>query len=72
MAEAGDQTPRTLAAAFLAPIGGSNPMDASVAELRKLRDAMDVAYGACADRRIEMQVGGAGTLGKIVAFCQAV
>ena len=72
MAEAGDQTPRTLAAAFLAPITGTNPMELSVAELRRLRDAMDTAYGACADRRVELEVGGPGTLDEVIAFCQAV
>jgi CRISPR system Cascade subunit CasC len=72
MAEAGDQTPRTLAAAFLKPIGGNNPMADSVAALHDLRDDMDKAYGACADRRIDMQVGGTGTLDDILAFCRAV
>ena len=70
MAEAGDQTPRTLACAFLKPIGGKNPMDDSVTALRDLRCDMDKAYGACADRRTDMQVGGTGTLDDILSFCR--
>ena len=72
MAEAGDQTPRTLASAFLKPVSGTNPMGDSVTALHDLRRDMDQAYGDCADRRAEMLVGGAGTLDDIVAFCRAV
>ena len=72
MAESGAQTPRTLGAAFLKPIAGHDPMADSVAALCGLRDAMDSAYGACADRRAEMSVGGAGSLEDILAFCRAV
>ena len=72
MAERGDQTPRTLGAAFLKPVAGHDPMGDSVAALHGLRDAMDSAYGACADRRAEMSVGGAGSLEDILAFCRAV
>ena len=71
MAERGDQTPRTLGAAFLKPVAGHDPMGDSVAALHGLRDAMDSAYGACADRRAEMSVGGAGSLEDILAFCRA-
>ena len=72
MAEAGEQTPRTLGAAFLKPVAGHDPMADSVASLHALRDAMDGAYGACADRRAEMLVGGGGALEDILAFCRAV
>jgi CRISPR system Cascade subunit CasC len=71
LAEAGDQTPRTLAGAFLQPISATDPMEASVRKLTQLRDNMDTAYGPCADRRSEMQVGSSGTLEDILAFCQA-
>jgi CRISPR system Cascade subunit CasC len=72
LAEAGDQTPRTLAGAFLKPIDGKDPMEASVKALQGLRESMDAAYGPCADRRFEMLVGGTGTLEEVLAFCRAV
>jgi len=71
MAEAGDETPRTLAGAFLKPVGGSTPLESSVAELLNLRDGMDRAYGPCAAKRVEMQVGGSGTLEDVLGFCRA-
>jgi CRISPR system Cascade subunit CasC len=72
MAEAGDQTPRTLAGAYLKPVGGTDPMAESVKALQGLRGQMDAAYGPCADRRLEMVVGGSGTLDEVLAFCRAV
>lgn len=72
LAEAGDQTPRTLAGAFLKPVTGNDPLAASLSELRELRDAMDKAYGKCADATAEMLVGGDGTLDDVLAFCRAV
>lgn len=72
MVEAGNQTPRTLAGAFLKPVGGNDPMEASVKALQGLRGDMDAAYGLCADRRLEMLVGGTGTLEDVLAFCRAV
>ena len=71
LAEAGDQTPRTLAAAFLTPIDDVDPLGASLRALIKLRDDMDTAYGPCATARCEMQVGGHGSLDGIIAFCRA-
>ncbi|MCW3476874.1 type I-E CRISPR-associated protein Cas7/Cse4/CasC [Limobrevibacterium gyesilva] len=72
LAEAGDQTPRTLAGAFLKPVVGNDVMAASVEQLRQLRAAMDAAYGPCADRRCEMLVGETGALDDILAFCRGV
>ena len=72
LAEAGDQTPRTLAGAFLKPVAGNDPMEVSVRELRGLRDAMDRAYGACSERHEEMLVAERGSLPDILAFCRAV
>ncbi len=72
LAEAGDQTPRTLAGAFLKPITAGDPIGASVTALGKLCSAMDAAYGLCADRRMEMLVGGAGTLEDVLTFCRAL
>lgn len=71
LAEAGDQTPRTLAAAFLRPVEGHDPMTKSVDELLRLRTAMDAAYGACWDTEARMQVGVIGRLEDVADFCAA-
>jgi len=69
LAERGDQQPRTLAGAFLAPVGGENLMHDSIARLEKFRSDMDTAYGDCADDCKRMQVGESGSLADIIAFC---
>lgn len=69
LAEKGDQQPRTLAGAFLRPIADEDVMAGSVAELKKLREAMDKAYGVCADEfRVMDLAAGDGSLAQIVAF----
>ena len=68
-AEAGDQQPRSLAAAFLKPVTGEDLLDASIAKLREIAAAIDKAYGASADSSAEMDLaGGSGTLSEIKAF----
>ena len=68
-AEAGDQQPRSLAAAFLKPVTGEDLLDASIAKLRETAAAIDRAYGASADSSAEMDLaGGSGTLSEIKAF----
>lgn len=71
LAERGDAQPRTLAAAFTRAVRGEDPVGGSVERLRAWRDAMDAAYGPCAEGRAEMEVGGAGTLADVLAFCRA-
>lgn len=59
LAERGSQQPRTLAAAFLAPIAvtnGNGVVGKSVDALRGFRDNLDSAYGACTDAKNEMLV----------------
>ena len=72
LAELGDAQPRTLAAAFTAPIRGGDPREESVTKLQAWRDAMDAAYGVCAEAREEMHVGARGTLADVLAFCRTV
>jgi hypothetical protein len=60
-----------LAGALLKPVASNRPMEDSVAALVELRAAMDRAYGPCAERRVEMEVGGEGTLDDVLAFCRA-
>lgn len=50
---------------------GEDPVAAFVSRLREWRDAMDVAYGPCAEDKKDMEVGGAGTLAELLAFCRA-
>lgn len=69
LAERGDAQPRTLGGAFARPVT-DDPVQASVAELRKWRAAMDVAYGE-AEAHVEMMVGETGTLADVIAFCRA-
>lgn len=75
MAERGVQQPRTLAAAFIKPVHGrereGDVVEASVDRLTSFRDALDVAYGSCADAREELRVtpgGVTGTLEAVATF----
>ncbi len=68
-AEAGDQQPRSLAAAFLNPVRTEDLLGESINRLRKTADTIDQAYGASVDESAEMDlVGGSGTLAEIKAF----
>ena len=68
-AEAGDQQPRSLAAAFLKPVEGEDLLGESIDRLKDTAAAIDKAYGASVDSSTEMDlVGGFGTLGQIKAF----
>ena len=71
LAEKGRQQPRSLASAFVKPVQGSDILITSVEALRKTRDGMDRAYGACADASSEMLVGESGSLAEILPFCGA-
>jgi CRISPR system Cascade subunit CasC len=68
LVEKGSQQPRTLGSAFAKPISEVDVVDASVLKLESFRDNMDKAYGACADDRYTMRVGGGGTLAEAIAF----
>jgi CRISPR system Cascade subunit CasC len=67
LAETGDQQPRSLAVAFLKPTTGPDMLSNAIGALEKTRDAMDKAYGDCADQRAVLDVGkGEGTLQEII------
>ena len=69
LAEAGDQQPRSLAAAFLKPVNSDNLLGDSIVLLRKTVSAIDEAYGPSVDESTELDlVGGNGTLEKIKQF----
>ena len=69
LAEKGSAQPRSLAAAFLEPVGGAHQGRQSITALEEFRDRLDAAYGPCADARCTMNVeSGEGTLRDVVAF----
>ena len=68
-AEAGDQQPRSLAAAFLNPVDGENILGESINRLKKTALAIDKAYGASVDETVEMDLlNDSGTLAEIKTF----
>lgn len=71
LAERGAQQPRTLACAFARPVRGDDHdlIGDSIKALETTCEAMDKAYGACADARETMNVqAGVGSLAEIQAF----
>jgi CRISPR system Cascade subunit CasC len=71
LVEKGPQQPRTLGSAFAKPVNDPDLIAASVGKLEAFRLDMDKAYGACADDRYTMKVGGEGTLAEAIAFATA-
>ncbi len=71
-AEKGSDQPRSLAAAFLKPVSGTDQGSASVAALEDFRDKLDRAYGPCAAERLTMNIEkGEGTIMEVVDFARA-
>jgi CRISPR system Cascade subunit CasC len=71
LAERGTQQPRTLAAAFLKPVSGTDILVESVQRLDSFRASLDSAYGSNADAAIFMSAspdGGAGSLADVQQF----
>jgi CRISPR system Cascade subunit CasC len=68
LAEIGEQQPRSLAAAFLAPVRGEDMMSSSVESLRGFRASLDAAYGSNADATSEMSVGASSSSGSLAAI----
>jgi CRISPR system Cascade subunit CasC len=67
--EKGAQQPRSLAAAFFSPVRGEDLLTTSIAQIQKTAEAMDKAYGKCADERSIMNVGaGTGSLADLITF----
>jgi len=72
MAEKGSQQPRQLSSAFLKPVDNADMVKVAIERLEKLRDNMDKAYGACADKTKIMDVEkGEGSLTEILEFAGA-
>lgn len=74
LAEKGDQQPRSLAEAFLQPVGPSPDeglLERAVSKLEKRRAQFDAVYGACADSVYSINVAaGKGRLPELVQFVQ--
>ncbi len=71
LAERGDAQPRTLAAAFLNPAQGEDPIQASIDKLEDWRGKLDAAYGPAAEDCARLDVpGGRGSLADVVGFCR--
>lgn len=69
LAEKGDQQPRSLAQAFLAPVRGSDVMGTAIGELELRIKNFDAVYGACADHRLDLNVeAGTGNLAALADF----
>ena len=69
LAEKGSGQPRSLAAAFLEPVGGIGQGERSIAALEGFRDRLDAAYGSCAEARCTMNVQNSeGILQDLIAF----
>ena len=69
LGEKGSAQPRSLAAAFLKPVTGTDHANQSIAALEGFRDRLDAAYGACADDRYPMNVErGEGRLSGLLEF----
>jgi len=68
MAEKGDQQPRTLAAAFIKPVGGADILVESIEKIENMRGVFDEVYGAAADAHIVMNVTADGEKGSLAAI----
>ena len=69
LGEKGPAQPRSLATAFLRPVGKDDQGRQSIVGLEGFRDRLDAAYGPCADERYTMNVEqGEGTLNELIAF----
>ena len=61
--------PRSLAAAYLKPVGSGNQAEDSISALESFRDRIDAAYGPCAEETYSMNVeSGSGNLADLPDF----
>lgn len=68
MVEQGNQQPRALTAAFMAPFKTDDYLHEGVARMRRERENLEKAYGPCADSFVEMSVPeGIGSLADVLS-----
>ena len=69
LAERGSEQPRSLVAAFLKPVTGTDQGAASIAALESFRERLDATYGSCAAHTYAMNCEkGEGTLRELIEF----
>ncbi|MBA5727906.1 type I-E CRISPR-associated protein Cas7/Cse4/CasC [Bombella mellum] len=68
LAERGEQAPRDLSGAFFNAVKERPLLETSIEELKKMRGAIDRAYGQCWDAEAVMHLGREGTVDEIAAF----
>lgn len=68
LVERGSEAPRTLAAAFLKPVAGPDPLRESITALEDVRGSFARAYGDAAETAVMDVPGGRGTLSDLVAL----
>lgn len=68
MIEQGNQQPRALSAAFMAPFRTEDYLSEGISRIRRERENIEKAYGKCADVCVEMDVqNGSGSLAELIA-----
>ncbi len=69
LAEKGKNQPRSLSAAFLKAVAGTNYAEESIENLKETRDKMDNVYGPIAEKNYEMDyVHGKGSMDELLKF----
>ena len=69
LAEAGEQQPRSLSVAFLKPVNDEDQAGAAIEALHQQANNFDKVYGACADKRYEINaITGEGSLTELLDF----
>ncbi len=69
LAEKGDAQPRSLAVAFMQPVGGNRQLDEAIQALEQSCENQDKVYGPCAEGRERLNaVTGKGSLAQLIAF----
>ena len=67
LCETGDQQPRSLSAAFLRPVYGTDMLDSAISAMQRTVENMDKVYGPCADNRVTLNaMSGEGSLSGII------
>jgi len=67
MVETGKKQPRSLSAAFLAPVKGDDYLCSAIEALEKQVEHFDTVYGSCAEQRASLNaVAGEGSLSSVI------
>jgi len=75
MVERGDQQPRSLHVAFLAPVSGLDPLGTAIKNLKAIRSSMDNVYGRCWESAAEFDCSTpkpVGSVNEVLDFVSAL